>query len=141
MTFVMERVENIVGKGENAGYQHFLLFPQFFQKASLSECKKSGLCSKELKGWKSLRKTDKMLVTRLFSYSQNGFHGRPLKLENVWLKHYTNHMTFHTRSWVTLSLHETIISDYYHSINPLWNKIFFRLIQIESICQLQNKFD
>ena len=27
------RVEN-VGKGENAGYQHFLLFPQCFQKAS-----------------------------------------------------------------------------------------------------------
>ena len=22
--------ENIVGKGENAGYQHFLLFPQCF---------------------------------------------------------------------------------------------------------------
>ena len=22
--------ENIVGKGENAGYQHFLLFPQYF---------------------------------------------------------------------------------------------------------------
>ena len=29
-----DRVENIVGKGENAGYQHFLLFPQYFQKAS-----------------------------------------------------------------------------------------------------------
>ena len=28
------RIENIVGKGENAGYQHFLLFPQCFQKAS-----------------------------------------------------------------------------------------------------------
>ena len=28
--------ENIVGKGENAGYQHFLLFPQCFQKAPLS---------------------------------------------------------------------------------------------------------
>ena len=28
-----DRVENIVGKGENAGYQHFLLFPQCFQKA------------------------------------------------------------------------------------------------------------
>ena len=27
---VLERVENIVGKGENAGYQHFLLFPQCF---------------------------------------------------------------------------------------------------------------
>ena len=25
-------VGNIVGKGENAGYQHFLLFPQCFQK-------------------------------------------------------------------------------------------------------------
>ena len=27
------RVEN-VGKGENAGYRHFLLFPQCFQKVS-----------------------------------------------------------------------------------------------------------
>ena len=33
-TFVLGRAENIVGKGENAGYQHFLLFPQCFQKAS-----------------------------------------------------------------------------------------------------------
>ena len=31
----LEMVENIVGKGENAGYQHFLLFPQCFQKASI----------------------------------------------------------------------------------------------------------
>ena len=29
-------VENIVRKGENAGYQHFLLFSQCFQKASFS---------------------------------------------------------------------------------------------------------
>ena len=34
--FVFDTVENIVGKGENAGCQHFLLFPQCFQKASLS---------------------------------------------------------------------------------------------------------
>ena len=34
LKFVLERVENIVGKGENAGYQHFLLFPCCFQKAS-----------------------------------------------------------------------------------------------------------
>ena len=27
-------VENIVGKGENGGYQRFLLFPQCFQNAS-----------------------------------------------------------------------------------------------------------
>ena len=31
---VLETVENIVGKGENAGYQHFLLFPQCFPKGS-----------------------------------------------------------------------------------------------------------
>ena len=31
--FLFDRIENIVGKGENAGYQHFLLFPQCFQKA------------------------------------------------------------------------------------------------------------
>ena len=27
------RLENIIGKGENAGNQHFLLFPQCFQKS------------------------------------------------------------------------------------------------------------
>ena len=31
MIFVHDQVEKIVGKGENAGYQHFLLFPQCFQ--------------------------------------------------------------------------------------------------------------
>ena len=51
----MGRVENIEGKGENAGYQHFLLFPKCFQKAS--QCfqeasfygrEKLGLCDKGL---------------------------------------------------------------------------------------------
>ena len=32
LKFVMGRVENIVGKGENAGNQHFLLFPIMFSK-------------------------------------------------------------------------------------------------------------
>ena len=32
--FLYDRVENIVGKGENAGYQHFLLFSQCFPKPS-----------------------------------------------------------------------------------------------------------
>ena len=27
LEFVLGSMENIVGKGENAGYQHFLLFP------------------------------------------------------------------------------------------------------------------
>ena len=31
---VFDRIGNIVGKGENAGYQHFLLFLQCFQKPS-----------------------------------------------------------------------------------------------------------
>ena len=30
---IFHSIENIVGKEENAGYQHFLLFPQCFQKA------------------------------------------------------------------------------------------------------------
>ena len=43
------RIANIVGKGENAGYQHFLLLAQRVQKASLSQgCYKSGLCGNGL---------------------------------------------------------------------------------------------
>ena len=33
---VCDNVENIVEKGDNAGYQHCLLFPQCFEKASLA---------------------------------------------------------------------------------------------------------
>ena len=36
LKFVLGKVENIVGKGENAGYQHFLLLLQRFQKASFA---------------------------------------------------------------------------------------------------------
>ena len=36
LKFVLRRVENIVDKGENAGYQHFLLFPQCVQKSFFS---------------------------------------------------------------------------------------------------------
>ena len=32
MISLLYRVENIVGKGENDGYQHFFLFPQCFPK-------------------------------------------------------------------------------------------------------------
>ena len=37
---VFDRVENIVGKGENAGHQHFLLFPQSVEKASFPDTSK-----------------------------------------------------------------------------------------------------
>ena len=35
--------ENIVGKGENVGNQHFLLFPLCFQKPSISGSLKVGI--------------------------------------------------------------------------------------------------
>ena len=40
---ISRRVENIVEKGENAGYQHFLLFLQCFQKASLPGSLEGGI--------------------------------------------------------------------------------------------------
>ena len=40
---VLGRVENIVGKGENASNQHFLLFLQCFQKASFPVSLKVGI--------------------------------------------------------------------------------------------------
>ena len=48
MISVFDGVENILGKGENVGYQHFLLFPQCFQKASFLGSLKVRLCSKDL---------------------------------------------------------------------------------------------
>ena len=46
-TSLFDRVDNTEGKGENAGYQHFLLFPQCFPKPSF-KLFVSGLCGKEL---------------------------------------------------------------------------------------------
>ena len=37
---VFHWIENIVGKEENAGYQHFFLFPQCFQKTFSSSASK-----------------------------------------------------------------------------------------------------
>ena len=46
LEFAVGREENIVEKEENAGYQHFLLFPQCFQKASFTEVLKVGIMVK-----------------------------------------------------------------------------------------------
>ena len=40
---VFDKVKNSVGKGENAGYQHFLLFQQSFQKPYLLGLLKVGI--------------------------------------------------------------------------------------------------
>ena len=42
--FVLGRVENIVGKGENAGYQYFLFFPTVFSKGFFLKVIKSRDC-------------------------------------------------------------------------------------------------
>ena len=43
LKFILGRVENIEGKGEIAGNQYFLLFPQCFQKASILGSLKVGI--------------------------------------------------------------------------------------------------
>ena len=43
LKFVLGMVENILGKGENAGYQNFLLFAQCFLKPPFSESVKDGI--------------------------------------------------------------------------------------------------
>ena len=45
---VLDRVEN-VGNGENAGYQHFLLFPQCFHKPSCPRSLKVGIVWERVK--------------------------------------------------------------------------------------------
>ena len=44
LKFVLRRVENIVRKGENAGHQYFLLFPQMFSKDFIFKDVKSQDC-------------------------------------------------------------------------------------------------
>ena len=43
LKFAYGRMENVVGNVENGGYQHFLLFPQCFQKATFSGSLKVGI--------------------------------------------------------------------------------------------------
>ena len=51
---VFDRVENIVGQGENAGYQHFLLFQQCFEKASFPDTSKGIIVWEWVKPVKSI---------------------------------------------------------------------------------------
>ena len=81
-------VENIVGKGENAGYQHFLLLPQCFQRVSFSGSLKVGIVWYRVnpfpnKPWfirfcsvgllKTLWEKEKLLVMNNFSFSHGVF--------------------------------------------------------------------
>ena len=77
--FFFDRIENIVGKGENADYQYFLLFPQCFSKGFLVLVVKTRNCL--VKGlpfpkrqildssnWKSLQTTISNLKKMAESY-------------------------------------------------------------------------
>ena len=44
MNIVIERLENVVGKGENVGYRYFSPFPAIFSKGLLSGSLKVGIC-------------------------------------------------------------------------------------------------
>ena len=56
-------MENILGKGENAGYQHFLLIPKCFQKPPFSGLLKVGIV------WQRAEKIVKDFVRGLNSKS------------------------------------------------------------------------
>ena len=60
MKFAIGNVENIVEKKENAGYQHFLIFTQCFQKADFA-------------GGGGVIQTGNCLVTSIFLFSHSVF--------------------------------------------------------------------
>ena len=90
LKLLLGRGENIVRKGENAGYYHFLLFPQCFQKASfIYRVVKSRDCVVRVnpfpnKAWflrvcrisfmKTQWKKEKLLITSNFSFSHSVFY-------------------------------------------------------------------
>ena len=72
---VFDRVKkNILGKGENAGYQHFILFPQCFEKASFPDTS----IGVTVRGWviplsrsQSLLDCNRtILISRIFLFTQ-----------------------------------------------------------------------
>ena len=63
MISVFDRVEKIVRKGENAGYQHFLLFPQCFEKASFPDTSKGVIM------WEWVKRNIHQILKILLSWS------------------------------------------------------------------------
>ena len=87
--FISGRGENIVRKGENAGYHQVFLFLQCFSKNVFYKVVKSCDCEVRLTHYhtiptlkhlwkrrilKTLWETEKMLVTSIFSFSRNFFY-------------------------------------------------------------------
>ena len=68
MIFDDDWTENIVGKGENVGYQHFFVFPQCFQKDSSVGLLNIGPCGTGL-NWNPARGLMKILATEIIHLS------------------------------------------------------------------------
>ena len=68
--FDFGRVENILGKGEKAGYHHFLLFQQCFLKPErdknpvVSDIRLYNLCNLKEKYWETRNKINKSIACR-----------------------------------------------------------------------------
>ena len=62
MGLIFERVENIVAKRENAGYQHFSFFYNAFQRLLTLGRSKLGLCGKELNAFQDLTPGKDLLI-------------------------------------------------------------------------------
>ena len=70
INLVWRRVENTVGRGENAGDPHFLLFPQCFQNVSFSGHQKQALCGKRIILYKTFPSSDNPITSiSCFSYT------------------------------------------------------------------------
>ena len=83
-----DRVENIAGKGENTNHQHFVLFPQCFQKAPFWGLLKVMIvhCTKDrdfsckvcaIKIYENIERKKKLLLTSNFIFSLNVFFSSP----------------------------------------------------------------
>ena len=86
---VLGRIENIVGKGENAGNQHFLLFSQCFQKVSFTVSLKVVMYGTGLRWILSMYNEPKVIArSRLFKIriSQKGADAVNLRSDCVSLQ-------------------------------------------------------
>ena len=64
MISLFDSEENTVGKGENAGCQHFLLFPQFFLKPSSLRSLKVGIVWQRVKTYLEIFKIERNILKK-----------------------------------------------------------------------------
>ena len=97
--FVFGRMESNMGKGENAGYRHFLLFAQCFQKLSFSWLLEVRIVCKELKVFTTILANLLYLfdTDRISTFLQGYGELDPLEGLKNWLKPRKEWMNFAVR--------------------------------------------